>query len=334
MAASFCLVVLALLFSRTTSLSSIPVANKLFRKSSLLPWNYVDDKLVLGHCVEEIDNDSNVMTIRTWTTEGSDMLTLTFPKNNATGEGLGSQLWPCALASSILMRSPEFREWVKGKDVVELGSGRGLAGLVAGADAKSCLLTDNDQQAVDILETATCPENQERLKADLSTRQLDWRDDHRGQVSFADVVLGSDIAYYWFLLRPIMDTSRAFMDAKKSDDKAKDASSTMVVFGQANRESQWDLYNNIKNGSYVQLTDENEPPWPGNCRKLLYNLRIYEWCDSLEACDEKTDGVIPISMIVHNDDTSIVDDTLQLSPFQSHAHVATKEDDESIMKTF
>ena len=327
----FSLIASGFLLSEAYSLSS-PGTNRIFRKSSLLPWNYVDDKIVLGYCEEERDESTSIMTVRIWTedTKEDDILTMTFSEKDFTGEGLASQLWPSALASSILLRSPEFRAWVEGKDVVELGSGRGLAGLVAAADAKACLLTDNDVEAVEVLESSTCPHNQANLKADLVTRQLDWRDDNRGRVSFADVVLGSDIAYYWHLLRPIMDTSRAFMDAEKRDDQY----STLVVVGQANRESQWDLYDNIKSGCYNQLSDVDEPPWPGTCRKLLYNLRMSEWCETSEECDEKVDGVIPISMVVHHDDTMGSGDTALLSPFKSHAHVATKEDDKSIMKSF
>lgn len=332
-------VVLALSLESSHSLS--PGAPRQFRKSTLLPWNYVDDKEVLGHCVEERDEDAGIMTVRIWIeneeSDNNNMLVLKFPENSFIGEGLASQFWPAAMASSILLRSPEFTSFVKGRDIVELGTGRGLAGLVAASNSKSCLLTDNDAEAVEILESATCPSNRGSLNADLSTRQLDWRDEHRGQVPFADIVLGSDIAYYWHLLRPIMDTSRAFMDARRSDansnEETNDSPSTLFVVGQANRESLWDLYNNIKGGCYNQLTDEDEPPWPGTCRMLLYNLRLSEWCDTVDYCEEAIDGVIPISLIVHDDNTN-PETRPQLSPFASHVHVATKEDDESIMKTF
>ena len=324
-------VALLLLLTLDTSSLSSPDSTKSFRKSSLLPWNN-DDSTVLGHCVEERDEDASILTVRIRIQNDDDTLTLTFPEKGLTGEGLASQLWPSAMASSILLRSPEFRDFVKEKHVVELGSGRGLAGLVAAADAKSCLLTDMDEEAVGLLQRATCPDNQDKAMA----QQLDWRDDHRGASDFAHVVLGSDIAYYWHLLRPIMDTARAFMDGKKSDDNGDDEYSTLVVVGQANRESQWDLYNNIKGGCYNQLTDEDEPPWPGACRTLLYNLRMSEWCSSLEECEDKLDGVIPISIIVHHDDDDDARLDIQqvLSPFEAHVRVATKEDDESIKKSF
>jgi len=330
---------------KATSLCSSP--GTIFRKSILLPWNINDerdDRVVLGHCVEERNEETDVTTVRIWTNDSEhDELVLTFPEKDLTGEGLASQLWPAALSSSILLRSPEFVSFATGKDIVELGSGRGLAGLVAASsECESCLLTDSDAEAVEILETATCPKNQQKLKAKLATQRLDWRDDHRGKVSSADIILGSDIAYYWYLLRPIMDTTRAFMDAVNGDsdlasenDVTRTRPSTLFVVGQANRESKWDLYKNIQRGCYNQLTDEDELPWPGTTRMLLYNLRMSEWCETLEACENRIDGFIPTSLLVHHEnDTNSPNDTPLLSPFKSYAHVATKKDDESIMKTF
>jgi hypothetical protein len=325
----FCVV---LIFHHACSLSSTGGGSSpnVVRKSTLLSWQ---DKVVLGHCVEE--RSEGAVKVQIWLENernNDDVLSLTFPETTTAWDGLASQLWPAALASSILLRSPEFRPWIVDKTVVELGSGRGLTGLVAAVHAKSCLLTDNDVTAVELLETSTCPTNQHRLEATLSTQQLDWRDKHGGHVPFMDLVLGSDVAYYFYLLRPIMDTARAFMDAENDNDDSDKKPSTMVLTGQANRKSLWDLYKNIQNGCYNQLTDVNEPPWPGTCRMLLYNLQMSHWCSNLEACDVQIDGLVPISLIVYHGDTN--PDTAQLSPFEMFAHVATQEDDENIMKSF
>jgi hypothetical protein len=307
-----------------TSTVGYPTSN-VFRKSTLLSWQ---DKVVLGHCVEERSDEA--VTVHIWLEDerNDNFLSLIFPETETAWDGLASQLWPAALASSILLRSPEFRRWIVRKKVVELGSGRGLTGLVAAFHAESCLLTDNDATAVKVLETSTCPANESRLGASLSTRQLDWRDSHGGNVPFMDLVLGSDVAYYFYLLRPMMDTARAFMKAEHGNQSP----STLVLTGQANRKSLWDLYNNIQNGCYNQLTDVKEPPWPGSCRMLLYNLQMSHWCSTLEACDRQIDGLIPMSLMVHHGDTNT--DAEQLAPFEKFAHVATQEDDENIMKSF
>jgi Lysine methyltransferase len=315
----------------STGTTGIPSPNYVVRKSTLLSW---EDRVVLGHCIEERNDEA--VTVQIWLenerNDDDDVLTLTFPETETAWDGLASQLWPAALASSILLRSPEFRPWLQGKSVVELGSGRGLTGLVAAVHAKSCLLTDNDATAVEVLTTSTCPTNDDRLEATLSTRQLDWRDTHGGNVPFMDLVLGSDIAYYFYLLRPLMDTIRAFMDAENKDVGNNQKPSTLVVTGQANRESLWDLYKNIQNGCYNQLTDVKEPPWQGTTRMLLYNLQLSPWCPTLEACNGQIDGLVPISLIVHHGDMNA--DAVQLSPFEMFAHTATQEDDDSIMKSF
>jgi Lysine methyltransferase len=297
-----------------------------FRKSTLLSW---DDKVVLGHCLEERSED--VMKVRVWLErDNPEDLILNFPERAMVGEGLASQFWPAALASSILLRSTELQSWMTNKSLAELGCGRGLAGLAAASNAQSCLLTDNDAEAVFVLQSRTCPGNQDQLKAKLKTRQLDWRDDHRGEVPKVDLVLGSDVAYYYYLLRPFMNTARAFMD---HDDDDSTEPATLMVIGQANRESQWELYKNIVNGCYNQLTDLHEPPWPGTCRMLLYQLQMSEWCPTLKECQERSDGTIPISVIVHHDETSDENSGVP-SPFEEYAHLATLEDDDSIMKTF
>jgi hypothetical protein len=224
-------------------------------------------------------------------------------------------------------------------NIAELGCGRGLAGLVAAESSISCLLTDNDEEAIKILESTTCPTNQGAVKATLSTRQLDWRDIDAIEVPGVDFVLGSDIAYYFHLLRPLMDTSRAFLESK-NDAKSTHCPPTLFVAGQANRESQWDLYKNIQNGCYNQLTDEHEPPWPGTTRMLLYNLRMSSFCESLDEIDNNIDGVVPISLIIHHSDGGNGNDVthgneaVRLTPFANFAHFATQEDDENIMKSF
>jgi hypothetical protein len=243
-------------------------------------------------------------------------LDLLFPHRDPFGP-LSSQIWPAAIASSILLRSPEFRKFSEGKDVLELGSGTGLAGLVAAEESTSCLLTDNDEEAVEFLKT-TITLNQDSLRAKLTAKQIDWRDEH-GAVAPVDIVMGADIAYYYFLLRPLMDTTRAFM---------KESGSLIMFIAQANRESQWDLYKNMRDGCYNQLTDEREPPWPGETKMLLFNLKMSDWVENKENYDSQTDGVVPMSVILHHPN-GLSD--ISLFPF---AHVATDADDENIMKSF
>ena len=194
-----------------------------------------------------------------------------------------------------------------------------MSGLVAAEHSSTCILTDNDGEAIQDLETTTFKVNQERLKAKLVSQQMDWRDDH-SDADPVDIVLGADIAYYFFLLRPIMDTSRAFM---------KESGSLLAFVCQANRESLWDLYRNIRDGCYNQLTDEHEEPWSGETKMLLYNLKMSEWVDNVEDCDSKIDGTVPIAVLLHHPAG-----LSEVSFFEEFDRVATDKDDEGIMKSF
>jgi Lysine methyltransferase len=270
--------------------------------------------------------------------------------SNSGGGSLASQLWPASLASMILLASPEFRGFVvdddkRRKTIVELGSGVGLAGLMAGRVGGDCVLTDNDHEAIEMLQKVITL-NKERLPGTMKACCMDWRDNDinnemlkdNGVEIPVDIVLGSDIAYYWYLLRPIMDTAMNLMGRKGETSNSQSMmarNSVFVVVGQANRESQWDLYRNVRDGCYNQVIDEREPPWDGRTQMLLYKLQMSQFCEKLEDCDTIIDGVIPIAVLMHQQDAVRAKDQQQLDPpFQSHAYVATDEDDRNILKSF
>ena len=294
------------------------IATRQFRKSTLLSWN---GNVELGYCVEECDKEGATLSLLIDVPdedEDEDPLVIEFPVREGNNGSLASNLWTSAFATSIMLRSPEFRTWAVGKDIAELGSGLGLAGLVAAEKSSSCLLTDYDDECLDYLR-ATSKLNEEILHATLETKKMDWRDDHNDEQQ-VDLVLGSDIAYYFYLLRPLMDTSRAFMGE----------GSNLFVVGQANRVSQWDFYKNIKDGCYNQVTDEREPPWPGSTKMLLFNLQISPFFEDLDNDESfsSIDRVVPISVIVNDSATD------NFCPFQKFAHEATEEDSKGIERTF
>lgn len=98
----------------------------------------------------------------------------------------GVALWPSsiALAHEIASRPDEFR----GRDVLELGAGTGLPGIVAaGAGAR---VVQTDRHAVPL---ELCRSNAERNRVPITHRQADWAewdDDARH-----DWILGADILY-------------------------------------------------------------------------------------------------------------------------------------------
>jgi predicted nicotinamide N-methyase len=293
------------------------------RRSTLRPWGAGPE---LGWFQETRNAKDGLLEVCVKWEEGTtedanenekqQALSLLLP-DRGKGSDLSSTLWPSAIAASVLLRSPEFRSLAEGKDILELGSGLGLAGLVAAENSAMCILTDNDEETVASYEK-TIAWNKNELKADLVGKRMEWRDDH-DKPNPVDIVLGADIAYYFYLLRPIMDTTRAYLTKKDP----------LVMFvGQANRESQWDLYNNIRKGCYNQLTDEHEPAWPGHTKMLLYNLEISDWVEDPTDCQSNINGVVPIAVLLH------YSDGVDLPSFSASDHVATDEDDKKIMKNF
>ena len=289
------------------------------RRSTLRPWGAGSE---LGWFQETRNAEDGLLEVCVKWEDSEDenekqVLSLLLP-DRGKGSDLSSTLWPSAIAASVLLRSPEFRSLAEGKDILELGSGLGLAGLVAAENSAACILTDNNEETVALYEKTIALNNNE-LKADLIGKRMEWRDDHDNP-NPVNIVLGADIAYYFYLLRPIMDTTRAYLT--KKDPLA-------IFVGQANRESQWDLYNNIRKGCYNQLTDEHEPAWPGQTKMLLYNLEMSDWVEDPTDCQSNIDGVVPIAVLLYYDS-----DGADLPSFSASDHVATDDDDKNIMKNF
>lgn len=251
--------------------------------------------------------------------DSAEDLIVSIPDSSDDAAALSSSLWPSALAGSVLLRSPELRSALSGKDVLELGSGLGLAGIVAAnAPAKRCVLTDKDEDAVAALSDTI---SRNKIKnCDLLARRLDWRENHDVNAP-ADVIVGTDLAYYFFLLRPLMDAARIHLS---QDD------GLLYIVGQANRESQWDLFRNMINGCYNQLTDQHELPWPGVTKMLLYDLSIGPWQDtSGDDGDTSPNDEVPIAVLLHSTNPDKLPPLLKATD-----HVATKTDEEKQMFSF
>jgi predicted nicotinamide N-methyase len=238
-------------------------------------------------------------------------------------DSLASSLWPCSLAGAILCRSPLFLAFVNGKTVLEVGSGLGLTGLTAAHEAASVVLTDNDREVLKSVQELVS--NDPLLKEKVSVSFLEWRDlpSEKPPTPVVDLILGTDVAYYFFLLRPLMNIIQAFR---------KEKSSIAMIMGQANRESQWDLYHSVRDGCYNQLTDQHEGPLPGKAQMLLYNLQMENWLEVNQGeivAPGVLQGDTSISVLLHKQAQ-----TTSFPSFSTHDYVSSDQDENSMMMSF
>mmetsp|Transcript_113283 Transcript_113283/g.353117 ORF Transcript_113283/g.353117 Transcript_113283/m.353117 type:complete len:289 (+) Transcript_113283:103-969(+) len=110
----------------------------------------------------------------------------------------GGQVWPASIAlARLLLREPSL---IDGKCVVELGSGCGLASVVAARSARRVLVTDGDGDAVansraNLLLNAAFWRGGDA--AEVFVQEMLWEDMAKGwpQSARVDVIMGSDITY-------------------------------------------------------------------------------------------------------------------------------------------
>jgi predicted nicotinamide N-methyase len=291
------------------------------RRSTLIPWGSSAGEgptPTLGWAQEVRDRTAQTLTVTIgWGCDQEDdsdndvvSIELPFAVNE---DSLASTLWPSGLAAAILSRSTAFREYIREKTVLELGSGLGLLGLAAAKEAANCLVTDNDQEVVELLQDVITRQSLSNVQAQC----LEWRDEHTN-FEKVDAVIASDVAYYYFLLRPFMDTTRAYMKEN----------ALLLLVGQANRASYWDLYDNLVDGCYNQLTDEREPPWLGTTQMLLYHLKMEDWQETDEEEEATVDGVVPIAVLLHQNEGC------SLPLLTNYDYVATVKDKEEMSITF
>lgn len=291
------------------------------RRSILLPWKCADaaaSSKVLGWADEIRDQNLKTYQVRIgWDSEGiKDTLLVDLPYVEEP-TGLASTLWPGGLAGAILCRCPSLRAFFSDSGVLELGCGLALAGLTAAADANSTHLTDNDDEILAMLQKIV--DSRYAKEQSIVVKRLDWRENHDTDQK-AKAILSMDVAYYYYLLRPLMDTVRAFMHPEKS---------LWLAVGQCNRESQWDLYHNVKDGCYNQLTDKREPPWPGLTQMLLYRLRMFKWQPyGDESAVVAIDGDIPVAALLY------LTSELALDPLTEFDYASTENDEEGFIMSF
>lgn len=343
--------ILILDWCSTFVLSISPAAVEQKRLSILRPWttsasaddtHKKDAKVLLGWTLETRNSDDGTYQVQVGWNEGNavqptvdveeeeQLMKRTTDQRDgvvtarlpyfAQESSLASSLWPGSLAAAILCQSPPMVRAFSEANVLELGSGLGLTGAVASMHSASCRLTDTDDEVLDAVARLF------RDEPNVRVEHLDWRDDQPiPSDMLADVVVSSDVAYYYYLLRPLMDTVQRHLRR----DGPRPA--LWLCVGQANREAQWQLYHNLRHGCYNQLLDVHEGPWPGITETRLFRLEMYNWQDPSSSFAPPTlDGILPVAAMVH-DAKPNGSGPFSLSEWD---HVATEKDIESLYMTF
>ena len=192
---------------------------------------------------------------------------------------LASSLWPASCVASAwwtmygnAVLDKNNNDSSRSTRILELGSGLGVTGWMAAAvvsqlqGVAELTLTDLDDGALKRLsESPQC--NLQLSSVELTTRKLDWRDEHdplEKEDPF-DIVVGSDLSYYHFLVGPLADTLETF-----------GSNALVTIASPTSRQSFWELYHLMKDGGYNVKTDTYGDPWPGTVRMLLYRLHCVQ----------------------------------------------------------
>jgi hypothetical protein len=295
------------------------------RRSTLFPWKgeKADNKpRPLGWINEIVDHSQRNFHVDIfWHATKNNPMSIQVPYTD-TDDSLADSIWPSSLASAILCQSPKLSAFLHNRSILELGCGLGLAGLASStAKPTSCLLTDSSEDCIAALQTMIARNDEKGATFDstnVRAQVLEWRNEHVAQET-TQVILGADVAYYYYLLRPLMDTAQAYRDKE----------SVCLFVGQANRESQWDLYRNINHGCYNQRTDNHDGPWEGTTKSLLYKLQMETWATGDPGTERgQVDGVIPIAVLIHQSPG------LCVGPLTDFDYEATNEDIGAMLISF
>lgn len=140
-----------------------------------------------------------------------------------TLKSTGLTIWPAApILCTYLTEHGE--ELLQGKNVLELGAGLGLAGLLAANMCTSIVLTDGDTETLSLLRknvSQNAKRNDNGVFAKVQCGQLRWG---INMSPFAakyspsggfDVILGSDIIYSEDIISPLFDTVNTLLCQNK-----------------------------------------------------------------------------------------------------------------------
>jgi predicted nicotinamide N-methyase len=169
-----------------------------------------------------------------------------------------------------------FPELVKGKTVLELGSGMGLAGLVAAAlGAKYVLLTDLSH-VVDLLKR-NIQENESLWRdagcQDVQCAVLDWFNPDTLPQPFNsrsgwDVIILADCVWTLDLVAPLMNTLKALLDQRNMDG-GQEVLNLLISYQRRGHHAHEAFWNSLSEIFHVEQVDTSSLGIPLPNPKLL-----------------------------------------------------------------
>ena len=139
---------------------------------------------------------------------GKDRVSISVLVGNAVEDFLetGQVLWPAAPILAYFLLSDPGTKLIKGRDVIELGAGIGIPGIIAGKYARSVVLTDHNLKVLNILShnimlnptcaTSSGMECSSDTDCNISASLLDWTSSSPSNLSARfDVAIGADVVY-------------------------------------------------------------------------------------------------------------------------------------------
>jgi predicted nicotinamide N-methyase len=115
--------------------------------------------------------------------------------------GVGGRIWKSSVVLASFLVSDSLKKFIQfeNKNILEIGSGAGVCGLVfASLNVKKVYLTDRDQGVIELLHKNLQLNSEKINKEKVEIGTLDWNNETelmKFKDSGIDVIIGSDLLY-------------------------------------------------------------------------------------------------------------------------------------------
>lgn len=129
----------------------------------------------------------------------------------------GQILWPVSILLSHYLASKQGQEIVKGRNVVELGAGCGLAGITAAYFCNQVVITDGEEVIMDLLKkNEECRDNITALPFWWGVRK-DLNNIFDSLEHSVDVVVAADVVQWPTVVEPLLHSVKALLWNSRSE---------------------------------------------------------------------------------------------------------------------